>query len=197
MSYNWLGWLSLLEGDLDKAVSYFQKAYELDPLAMGYKVQIARAYYHYRQYDKALQLISKVLAVNPGYNFGLWHKANVLTAQGKYQEAIETFHERTVSIRTNWALGYTHGMAGKRDEAREILDYQLKKRENQYVPPFMIGVIYISLGEKEKALDWMEKAYEEGSGLPFMFGMKYDQMVDPLREDPRFKELYAKMNFAE
>ncbi len=196
MSYNWLGWLNLLEGNLEQAIAFFEKANELDPLGFGYEFQIAWSYYLYRQNDKALEVVTRILAVDPEHHEALWQKANTLKAQGKYQEAIETFQKRSVGAHTNWVLGYTYGLAGNRDEAIKILNYQLKKRETEYVPSFMIGVLYLGLGEKEKALDWLENAYDDGSGIPFIFGMKYDHMLDALRDEPRFKELYQRMNFS-
>ena len=195
MSYNWLGWLNLLEGNLEQAVAFFEKANELDPVSSGYKVQIALGYYWYREYDKSLEAVSKVLTTDPGNNFALWQQANTLKAQGKYQEAIDTFNKRTVGTNTNWSLGYTYGKAGNREEALRILNYQLEKRETDYVPSYMIGVIYIGLGDKEKALDWLENAYDHGYGIPFLFNMKYGHSLDELRDEPRFKYLLNKLGF--
>lgn len=195
MSYNWLGWLKLLEGNLEQAVAFFEKAHELDPISSSYKVQIALGYYWYREYDKALEVVSKVLITDPGNNFALWQQANTFKAQGKYQEAIETFHKRSVGTNTNWILGYTYGKAGNREEALRILNYQLEKRETDYVPSYMIGVIYIGLGDKEKALDWLENAYDDGYGIPFILNMKYGHTLDELRDEPRFINLLNKLEF--
>jgi tetratricopeptide (TPR) repeat protein len=195
MSYNWLGWLKLLDGKLEQAVTFFEKAHELDPVSSSYKVQTALGYYWYREYDKALEVVSKVLTTDPGNNFALWQKANTLKAQGKYQEAIETFHKRSVGTNTNWILGYTYGKAGNREEALRILNYQLEKRETDYVPSYMIGVIYIGLGDKEKALDWLENAYDDGYGIPFLLNMKYGHTLDELRDEPRFINLLNKLEF--
>jgi TolB-like protein/tetratricopeptide (TPR) repeat protein len=195
MSYNWLGWLKLLDGKLEQAVTFFEKAHELDPLSSSYKVQIALGYYWYREYDKSLEVLSKVLTADPENNFALWQQANTFKAQGKYEEAIETFHKRSVGTNTNWILGYTYGKAGNREEALRILNYQLKKRETDYVPSYMIAVIYVGLGDKEKALDWLEKAYEDGYGIAFIFNMKFGHTLDELRDEPRFINLLNKLGF--
>jgi len=86
-------------------------------------------------------------------------------------------------------------MAGNREEALRILNYQLEKKETDYVPSYMIGVIYIGLGDKEKALDWLEKAYNDGYGIPFLFNMKYGHTLDELRDEPRFIDLFNKLGF--
>ncbi|MEE8200993.1 MAG: hypothetical protein V3R29_07465 [Candidatus Acidoferrales bacterium] len=91
------------------------------------------------------------------------------------------------------ALGHTYAVAGKRSEARKILE-ELKegsKREN--VSPYYIAGMHAGLGEKEQALEWLEKAYEERE----VAGAKVDPWFDPLRSDPRFHSLLRRMNFPE
>ena len=91
------------------------------------------------------------------------------------------------------ALGHTYAVAGKRSEARKILE-ELKegsKREN--VSPYYIAGMHAGLGEKEQAFEWLEKAYEEREiGL-----VKVDPRLDPLRSDPRFQDFLRRMNFPE
>jgi len=197
MSYNWLGWLNLLDGNLEQAVASFEKAHELDPLGLRYDFQIGWGYYWYREYDKALEEVTKMLAIYPADNGLLFLQAYTLKAQGKYREAIESFHK---ADHHGWAMGYTYGVAehtGNKEEALKILNHVLQERKTQYVPSEEIAVIYIGLGDKDKALDWLEKAYDEGYGVSFIAGMRYDHVADPLRDEPRFKELLRKMNLPE
>jgi len=153
-------------------------------------------YYNFRQYDKAVEELERILVTHPDNNTALWYLAKTYTTQGKYQKAIDTFHKRTAGTNTNWLLGYAYGLAGNRKEALRILNYHLEKKEKQYVPSFMISVIYLGLGEKEKSLDWLERGYNtEGANSNFLVLMKIGSFFDPLRDEPRFKDLLNKLGF--
>jgi tetratricopeptide (TPR) repeat protein len=89
-------------------------------------------------------------------------------------------------------LGYAYAVAGKRAEARNLLE-ELKTRSKQtYVPWFYIAGIYAGLGEKDQAIANLERAYEQHEqGLAVM---NREPMFDPLRSDARFQELLRRMN---
>jgi hypothetical protein len=81
-------------------------------------------------------------------------------------------------------------MTGKRAEAQKVL-YDLSKKK--YVPPVTMAIIYMGLGEKDKAFQWLEKSYEERCSGPFD-DVKVYPILDPLRSDPRFADLLRRMN---
>ena len=90
-------------------------------------------------------------------------------------------------------LGHAFAVAKRTPEARAILNQLLEESKKQYVAPFYIAQVYAGLGENEKAMDWLEKAYDDRSnGLVFL---KVDPELDPLRSSPRFKDLQRKMHF--
>jgi len=178
---------------LDQSIEFYKKARDLDPLAYGYSY-ISWVYYNFRQYDKAEEVLKHFLVAHPDDNFALWNLANTYTAQGKYQKAIDTFHKRTAGTNTNWILGLAYGLSGNKGEALRILNYLLEKKKKQYVPSFMISVVYVGLGEKEKALDWLERGYNtEGANSIFLVNMKMGSHFDPLRDEPRFIDLLNRL----
>ncbi len=86
-------------------------------------------------------------------------------------------------------------MAGKRKEALEILHHFEKRAEQSYIPAIAFARIYVGLGNYDRALEFLEKAYEERDinlGL-----LKVGQRWDPLRDAPRFQSLLRRMNFPE
>ena len=86
----------------------------------------------------------------------------------------------------HWRLGYIYGIAGNRDKALEILNQYLELSKKEFVSPSHIAIIYIGLGEKDNALEWLEKTYEQNeTGLQFI---KVDPMFDNLQSDPRFQD---------
>jgi tetratricopeptide (TPR) repeat protein len=90
-------------------------------------------------------------------------------------------------------LGLAYAQSGDKAEARKVLEELQQRAKKRNVTPYWFGAIYMGLGEKEEALHWMEKAYEERSA--WMCFIKMDPMLDPLRKEPRFQELLRRMNF--
>ena len=89
-------------------------------------------------------------------------------------------------------LGYNYGKVGMMDEAKEILDIHLKRREVSHVPAHMIATIYIGMGDTNKALDWLEIDTQEGGQGLFHWGLKTDPKFDELSNHDRFKALVSK-----
>ena len=89
------------------------------------------------------------------------------------------------------ALGHAAGVLGKRAEARAVLDELIARSKREYVSPLYIAWIYIDLGEKDRAFEWLEKAYDERAfGLLFL---KVGPGYDRLRSDPRFADLLRRI----
>ena len=83
-------------------------------------------------------------------------------------------------------LSYALGSVGEIKEATEILNFQLKKREDVHVPSHMIAAMYMGLGDHDKALEWLERESDEGGHGLFFWGLKNDVKFDPIRENARF-----------
>jgi hypothetical protein len=96
-----------------------------------------------------------------------------------------------------WAvaqLGYTYAVAGRKPEARKMLDKLDQLSSQKFVPADAMAHIYAGLGKKGEAFEWLEKGYERHSlGLGGV-DLKIDPVWDPLRSDPRFTDLLRRMN---
>jgi tetratricopeptide (TPR) repeat protein len=92
-------------------------------------------------------------------------------------------------------LGYTYAAAGRKKEAREIAEDLAANRERRYVCPYEIGTIHLSLGEKDEAFRWYDKAFEERSLCVSV--MKFDPRLDPIHNDPRYQDLIRLVGFPE
>jgi TolB-like protein len=91
------------------------------------------------------------------------------------------------------SLGHAYALAGQRAEAQAILAALLQRRQKGYVSAFDLAVLYTGLGEKQQALDWLEKAYQERSA--FLIYMTWEPRLDPLRNEPRFQDIIRKVGF--
>ena len=90
-------------------------------------------------------------------------------------------------------LAYALAASGKMAAARNIITQMKTQSLHKYVDPFLIAPVYIPLGEPEEAFKWLEKAYaERSSGMPWL---KADPKFDPVRSDPRYRELLRRVGF--
>ena len=107
-----------------------------------------------------------------------------------YDEAIAELKNAKVG---GAQLAYAYAMAGKRDEAQKIFDELKELSKQHYVSPFDFALIYVGLGDKDQAFEWLNKTYEEN---PYRIGfLKVNPRFDSLRSDPRFDALLRRMKF--
>jgi tetratricopeptide (TPR) repeat protein len=115
--------------------------------------------------------------------------------KGMYNEAIQEVAEEAKPLgrRTLFSavLAYFYAVAGRTDEARVLLE-ELKSRS---APDFEIALIYVGLGKKDQAFEYLEKAY--GKRDPYLLYMKVDPNMDPLRSDARFANLTGRLGLSQ
>jgi tetratricopeptide (TPR) repeat protein len=95
---------------------------------------------------------------------------------------------------SSW-LGRAYALAGQRDEAAKILAQLEELSQRMYVSTFHCANVHLGLGDNDQAIVYLEKAFEEHS--LWLYYIKADPSMDPLRDDPRFQNLLARMNFPE
>ncbi len=136
-----------------------------------------------------------MLADNPAYQWALWQLGRTLVATGQYDEAIGTLQKFVeLSNRSPSAvgtLGGAYARAGRRGEARKLLEELIARSREQYVPPHAFVHIYAALGDREKVFEWLEKSYQERSNSLLWLGT--DPQFDPYRSDPRFENLLRRV----
>lgn len=91
-------------------------------------------------------------------------------------------------------LGQALALAGRSEPAREVLRRLEELSGQRYVSPYHMAYVYTGLGEQERAMDWLERAYEERAGG--VYGIKGSFLFRSLREHSRFRALLGKMNLA-
>jgi TolB-like protein/Flp pilus assembly protein TadD len=197
-AHQWYGQFLRLMGREKEAIAEEEKSLNLDPLSLIINVEAGLPYFYLDRYDEALQHYRKALEMEP--NFALAHHdiGWVLEAQGKYPEAIEEF-ERAVQISdvaALWsALGHAYGMAGRKQDAIRVLRRLEELSKKHYVAPTYESTVYLGLGEYDRAMDLLEKSYDERCWGMLWFRIGHN--LKPLRGTPRFEKLLQKMNFPE
>ena len=89
-------------------------------------------------------------------------------------------------------LGYSYGILGDRAKAEQVLTHLNELAKQRYVSPQALITVYVGLGEKSTALDWLEKSYEDQDIACWY--LKVDPVYDSLRNEPRFQALLKKLS---
>ena len=184
-------------GRTDDSVEQINKARELDPLSISINFSLGWRFYMARQYDRAIQQLRNTLEMDPSYELphlvlGLSYaqKGDFGLAVPELRRAVELSHG-TPLMRS--ALANAYARSGNSAEAERILSDLISDSKRQYVSPYYFALVYVGLGQPNKALDWLEKAFADRSnGLVFL---KVDPALDDLRSNPRFVALQQKLNF--
>lgn len=114
-----------------------------------------------------------------------------------YKQSLDTyfkaFEHSDGLVEVGAGLGHALGEAGEYDLAKEMADYYEERSKIDYLPQMQRAFIHIGIGENDKAIKLLQEAYEQKSW--FLTFMAVEPWLDPLRKDPRFKELQEKMNY--
>jgi DNA-binding winged helix-turn-helix (wHTH) protein/TolB-like protein/Tfp pilus assembly protein PilF len=192
MAHNWYSQYLSFMGRTDEAIREAKRAQEIDPLSLFNNSTIGFVLYLARQYDQAIAAAIKTLELDR--SFAVAHMIIGLSYLQKkmYEESISELQMAKNHPDSRALLGYAYAVAGKRSKAREILTELEKLSTQKYVASAPVAIIYIGLGEKDQALERLEKAYDER--LWEMGMLKALPVFDPLRSDPRFTVLLRRVN---
>jgi pentatricopeptide repeat protein len=187
------GWL-LCQGRTEEAQAWSRRARELDPLGVGGN-NVGWILFHSRHYDEAIRELRSALAVRPNDGSIYWFLGFALIANGQADEAIPVLeHALALTNRSPAVIGvviraYAH--AGRRTEALRLLDELKRRQQKGYIPTAAFVNAYLGLGDNERAIAWLERAYKEQSMIKQY--IKVHPFFDPLRGDPRFADLVRRV----
>jgi TolB-like protein/Flp pilus assembly protein TadD len=185
-------------GQLDQAVAELKRAVELDPFSAIMNTNFGLCYILARRYPEAIAQLRKATELDP--NFGQTHvflglalelSGDSAGAIKEYEKAyeVEKAHATGAKDRGSPWLAYAYALQGERGKALQLLG-QLEdlERRNGGVFVYPLAVAHLRLGQKEQAIDWLERSYLKKEMTPMSF-IKVNPVLDPLRGDPRFEKL--------
>ena len=188
-------WYLLLIGRMDEAFVEMRRVQEVDPLTPLWPAYLGTQYLWAGRYEEAINEARKSLELNPDFAYGLDLLGNVYAQKGMYEEAIK-IHQKVSMLSRVWksGLGITYAMAGRQDDARQVLT----ELEANYTiwDTWFIAQIYAVLGDKDEAFRWLEAGFGPPK-QPYLPWTKYAPAFKPLHDDPRFQDLLRRMNLPE
>jgi serine/threonine-protein kinase len=190
-----LGHWNAVFGRFDRALGEMRLALDVDPVAASLNSCLAEILFYARRYDETVRQCGVTLEIAPGFTgvFGWMGMAHILG--GRPDAGLEALREgvraRPGDARLDALLGTACAMAGERDEAAARIDRLHSLAERKYVDPLYMAWVHVGLGHVEEAFDCLTLAYEEHS--QWIPSMGVDPLLDPLRLDPRFAGLRARL----
>jgi serine/threonine protein kinase/Tfp pilus assembly protein PilF len=200
LAHAWYAAYLGIMGRHDESIRECRRAQELDPVYFNIAAILGAMLLWARQYDRAIQELKKAIELEPTSYIPYWYLALAYGMKGMYEESIAAAQKMLdlpggmrPSMKT--MLGWAYAFAGNHVEAEKIADEAIALSEKAYVSPSLIGLIYTLLNERDKAIEWMEKAYNERDAfLPHFHAAPY---CEKIRQDPRALELLKKMGLSE
>jgi adenylate cyclase len=196
-AHHWFG-NSLLAslGKFDEAIAEGKRSVELDPLSLINNADLGSTYMVARRYDDAIAQLQRTLALDANFYYAHWNLGETLYYKGDLAGCIrecERAHALDEQDTEPLALlAQAYIKTGRKPEALKILDELNETARRTYVRPELFTMIYAALGDKSKAIQFLEDEFQNRDGFD-LTGIKADPRLDPLRDEPRFQELLAKV----
>jgi eukaryotic-like serine/threonine-protein kinase len=190
-AHHWLsnGVLSAL-GQFERGIAEGKRAVELDPLSLIINTDLGQDFFYARRYDEAIAHLRKTIEMDPRFYFAHWVLGTALQLKGQLSDAIAEY-SKAVELNDDPSvlalLGQAYARAGQRDEAQKILVRLSGEAKSRYVQAYSFVLMYLALGDKERAIDEMERGYRERDAN--VAQIKTDPMLDDLRGNQRFEAL--------
>jgi TolB-like protein/DNA-binding winged helix-turn-helix (wHTH) protein/Tfp pilus assembly protein PilF len=184
-------------GKFDDSFEEIKKARELEPLSISINTALGWRLYLAREYDRAIAQLRDTLEMDPASEWAHLNLGQAYEQKGQFglaieelQKAVELAHSSPLTIS---ALAHAEALSGNHAMANKLLSQLEELSKKQYVSPYYVAIVYLGLGKNELAMNWLEKAYADRSnGLVFL---KVEPELDPLRTNPRFITLQARLSF--
>jgi serine/threonine protein kinase/Tfp pilus assembly protein PilF len=192
---HWYAEYAMTMGRHEEVMSRMKNGQELDPLSLIISVAVGWAFYHGRRYDEAIEQLRRTVELDPNYPVTYWILGLVLRKVGRYELAI-TEGEKAAKLSSGSplmraAVAHALGAAGRTTEAFKIRDDLTRLAKQKYVAPYFFAGIHIGLGENDRAIECLEKSYEEHSH--WLIYLHIDPSMDGLRDDRRFQDLLRRV----
>jgi len=195
-AHHWFGAGPLLAlGRFDESIVEAKRSIELDPLSMINNADFGNDYYYARRYDEAIAQLRKTIEIEPHFYLAHYYLAQALQLKGQLPEAITEYRKAVELDDDPFALallGQAYARSGQLDDARKILARLNEEAKSRYVAAYGIRVVFLGMGDKNRAMDELERAYRENDGND-IYNIRVDPLLDDLRGDQRFDALAEKI----
>jgi serine/threonine-protein kinase len=182
-------------GRLDEAITEIERAYELNPLALDVNNCAAAIFCDANQVDKSVLFCEKMFRIDENFIPAHQRLAEAYLQQSRFDDAIGVLEKAAIISKgqamVRAKLGFAYALAGKLEQSRKILAELAEESVKRYISPVALALVHCGLGEKEKAISYLEKAREEHAGG--LLAVKVGQLWASLRTEPAFNQLVSRI----
>lgn len=194
-SHHWYAITCLMpQRRLAEAQLEIEEAASLDPVSVSISRDVAVVAWARRDYSGARDQARRALELDPNFHEGYWVLGLACEQLGLFEEAVAAF-ERGRAIRSTarlaGALGHALSLAGRAEDARRTLAELTELSQERYVSPFDSAVIWLGLGERDLAFEWLRRALQDHCYE--LLWLPVDPRWDPLRTDSRYEAILKLM----
>jgi tetratricopeptide (TPR) repeat protein len=182
-------------GQPERAIEEDRRALVADSLSFAVNAHLGWVLVSARRIQEAISQLQTALKLNPDFFVTHWLFGQAYLLLAKPEEALAYYIKSVELSQRNprmvgW-LGYALAVSGRREEAMSRESELIKRSAQEYIPPTSFAYVYMGLGEKKKALEWLETAYiQRDVWLPYI---SVDSAFDTVRADPQFQDLLRRL----
>jgi tetratricopeptide (TPR) repeat protein len=140
------------------------------------------------RFDEAIEELGRAREIDPSFAAVQVQLAEIYRRKGDSGRALAVLEQLPGNSPHPW-VGYLYGITGRKREAETVLAALENESKKHYVSPQSFAIVHMGLGNKEQALNYLEKAYEERS----FFGFPGSERWNVLRSEPRFQDIQCRM----
>jgi len=180
---------------LDDAIRERETAQQLEPNSPLMDSALGEAFYHARKFDNTITYNKLSLVHDPTYAVALINLGRAYEQKGMTDDALAAYNKILAVAPDDPGLlalaAHANAVSGKAALARSMVAHLEQMRSTKYVPAVYIALVYVGLGDTDKAFKWLDRAYDER--CEYLVYLPTEPLADPLRQDPRFPRLLARL----
>ena len=193
-AHQWYAELLSWQGRFEEAFAESERARQLDPLSLIIASDYGWILYDSRQFDNAVKQARLVLELDPNFDHARALIVPSYFQLGRSDEAVDLINRWAGRDQGQWTLAWkvaVYSRSGHAEEARRAVAKleQISRPRADRTPTLLLG--YLNAGEKDQAIELLQRAYSEHSNV--VVQIKVNPMFDPIRNDPRFKDLLRRV----
>lgn len=185
-----------ITGRLDQAIAEERRARQLNPYSVNHNYMLGYTLEFAGRNDEAIQLGRMMLDLDPWYahwvmGLAFEHKGDSQHAITELKEMVKLGKDGTQLPQGVADLAHAYAVFGRKKEALQLLAELTEMSKSRFVPSWAFAIVHVGLGDKDRAFQWLDKAYDERPSD--LQNIKVDPRMEPLRSDPRYQDLLLRM----
>ena len=195
-AHQWYANYLAAQGRFDEAIQETRRTQEIDKTSLIINAHFGIVDYLAHRFDDAIRECKKTIELDPSFFVARRYLGLSYAQKGMYKEALDEFEKAIASSGTSPLMraeyANTLALSGDTKKAADELQRLIELSKQKYLSAYHIAAIYVGLKDKDRAFEWLERAFQERAD--WMAFLKVDPRFDSLHSDPRFLDLLRRMN---